>query len=137
MKKYRFSFYLLYLIISALFLFVICEVDKNSDNKEEFNFPEIDYIDSQVYNEIKITCEIYWDLSNMIDTTFKIIEEGYEYAIHCDGYLDGQLYHFAIRADKNGKWINDSRTIIMLAKAIQNILSLYHSFSQLVHSTTQ
>jgi hypothetical protein len=43
MKIYRLIHYLLYLLI--IVLFVKCEIDKSTDNKEEFNFPEIDYID--------------------------------------------------------------------------------------------
>ena len=113
MKKYRIRFCLFYLIIIVLILYVNCEIDKNAYKNEEFVFPEIDYIDSNVYDEIKITCETYWNLSDMIDSTFKIIEYEDGYSIHCDGYLDSQLYHYAIRTDKNGKWINDSRTAIL------------------------
>jgi len=74
MKKYRIRFCLFYLIIIVLILYVNCEIDKNAYKNEEFVFPEIDYIDSNVYDEIKITCETYWNLSDMIDSTFKIIE---------------------------------------------------------------
>jgi hypothetical protein len=46
MKIYRLIHYLLYLLI--IVLFVKCEIDKSTDNKEEFNFPEIDYIDRYI-----------------------------------------------------------------------------------------
>lgn len=114
MKKNRLNFCIFSSIFITILLSINCERDKinNSDGNEEFNFPENNYIDSNIYNEIKITCETYWDLSNMIDSTFKIIKDGDEYSIQCDGYFDEQLYHFVIRADKNGKWISDGRTLI-------------------------
>jgi hypothetical protein len=105
-----------------------CEIDQNSDNKQEFNFPEIDYIDLPVYNEIKRTCETYWDLSHMIDSTFKIIEDRNEYLVECDGYLKGQLIHFVIRTDENGKWINDGRSVILsdAYRDITEMLDIYN-----------
>jgi hypothetical protein len=80
-----------------------------TDNQDHFQFPDIDYIDTAVYAEIKNTCRTRWHLENMIDDTFEIIQDGNEYLIHCDGYSYGELYHFVIRADENGKWINDFR----------------------------
>lgn len=97
------------LIVTSL-IFVKC--DKENDDDTIFNFPSIENIDTQVYDEIKKTCETCWDLNIMIDTTFEIISEGDEFSVHCDGNLDGQLYHFVIRTDKYGKWINDGRSII-------------------------
>jgi hypothetical protein len=47
----------------------------------------------------------------MIDSTFNIIQDGNEYLILCDGFLDEKLYLFLIRTDKNGNWINDGRTL--------------------------
>lgn len=104
------SFYL----VLFFFLSLFCQCERSnleSDKYSIFNFPEIDNIESSVYNEIKITCETYWNLSDMIDTTFEIITYRDEYAVHCDGYLDGELYQFVIRVDKNGKWINDGYSI--------------------------
>ena len=97
------------LIVTSL-IFVQCEEENNDDTM--FNFPLIENIDTQVYDEIKKTCETYWDLNIMIDTTFEIIRDGDEFSVHCDGNLGGHLYHFVIRTDKYGKWINDGRTII-------------------------
>jgi hypothetical protein len=110
MKKH--SFYCLIILIGILNLnlFVRCQKDTEESKNSKFNFPEITNIDSSVYNEIKKTCEKYWDLDKMIDTTFKIIAEGDEYVVQCEGYLDGKLYLFIIRVDKNGKWINDGRS---------------------------
>lgn len=51
MKKHKLFFSLLYSL-----LLIQCEKGTDSDNKE-FNFPEIDNIDMQIYNEIKKTCE--------------------------------------------------------------------------------
>jgi len=81
-------------------------------NSEEFQFPNIDWIDPTVYNEIKKTCRAYWDLNNMIEDTFEIkIKEGIGYVIDCDGYLEEMLYRFSILVDESGKWINDGRTL--------------------------
>ena len=96
------------LLILILTFFYQC--DSDSEKQTDFHFPELEHIDSNVYNEIKLTCEEYWDLSTMIDTTFEIYPEGLEYAVHCDGYIDSSLYHFVIRVDEYGKWINDGRT---------------------------
>ena len=76
-----------------------------------FQFPEINSIDSAIYYEIKKTCRTYWDLDEMIKDTFEIRKDDTEYSIHCDGYSEGKLYHFVIRVDKNGKWINDGRSL--------------------------
>jgi hypothetical protein len=112
MKKSKLNFSLLFLFIFYLCIFYQCEKNnKKADEQFVFNFPKIDNVDSIVYNEIKKTCETYWDLSKMIATTFEVVKEGEEYVIQCDGYLDGQLYRFVIRVDKNGKWINDGRSI--------------------------
>jgi hypothetical protein len=111
MKTNRLIFRLLYLSIVSLCLFTQCKKDKNSSDQTEFNFPIIGYVDTQVYSEIKKTCETYWDLSIMTDSTFVIISYIDEYAIHCNGQLDGQVYSFVIRTNLNGKWINDDRTI--------------------------
>ncbi len=105
-SKLNFSAYLI--IISFVILFYQCE---NRGSDESFIFPEIENIDQSVYNEIQKTCDSYWDLSNMIDTTFKIIKDHDEYAVHCDGFIDGVLYEFVIRVDEYGKWINDGRSI--------------------------
>ena len=98
------------LLIVISLIFVQCDKENNDDTM--FNFPLIENIDTQVYDEIKKTCETYWDLNIMIDTTFEIISDGDEFSVHCDGNLGGHLYHFVIRTDKYGKWINDGRTII-------------------------
>ena len=103
---------LIFLFLLNLFLFIQC--DKNAIQKSDeptFNFPEIDFIDSDVYAEIKETCRTYWDLSKMIDDTFEIKKAGDEYSVHCDGNSEGKLYHFIIRVDKDGKWINDGRSL--------------------------
>ena len=110
MKKLR----LILLCCFFLSAFLIIQCDKNDLKKDkisDFNFPELNNIDQDVYNTIKQTCAIYWDLNEMIDGTFKIIKDNNEYAVHCDGYLDGELYEFVIRVDKNGEWINDGRSL--------------------------
>lgn len=103
---------LIQLILISIVLFASCETDRGLNRKEGFNFPPIDSIDSQVYNQIKSTCETYWDLDTMIASTFQIIKDGDEYSVECDGYIDAQLYHFVIRTNQNGNWINDGRTIV-------------------------
>jgi hypothetical protein len=93
-------------------LFCQCENNTDSDDQSIFIFPEIENIGTSIYDEIKKTCETYWDLSRMFDTTFEIINNSNEYLINCEGKIDGVLYQFFIRVDKYGKWINDGRLII-------------------------
>lgn len=97
------------LIFGIIFIGCLyCHCKKTiTNNYEHFQFPDIDYIDPAVYAEIKETCRTYWNLENMIDDTFEIIQYGDEYTVHCDGYSYGKLYQFAIRVDESGKWIND------------------------------
>ena len=95
------------LLVLFLSLPLLYQCDKQSD----FSFPDINNIDIEIYNEIKNTCEAYWDLSNMIDDTFEITIDGDEYVVNCDGLLDNELYLFSIRVDENGNWINDGRVI--------------------------
>jgi hypothetical protein len=109
MKKYRLGILLIILLSFTICLFYQCD-KKEKEEQSNFRFPKTDTLDAQVYNQIKITCEIYWDLSKMIDSTFEIIKDGDEYIIQCDGIIEGQLYRFVIRVDKNGKWINDGRS---------------------------
>lgn len=111
MERYKLGFPLIFFLILPFFLFSQCDAGKDSDENASFTFPEIDNIDSHVYQEIKITCETYWDLSRMIDSTFEIVKDGDEYAIHCEGNIDGELYQFVIRVDKEGKWVNDGRSL--------------------------
>lgn len=79
------------------------------EKETEFKFPNLKYLDSDVYVEIKKTCEAHWDLSNMIDSTFEVIPDRDEYSVLCDGFIDNILYHCWIRVDKYGQWINDGR----------------------------
>lgn len=102
---------LLLIYIFSVGIFGQCQKNNDESNNSDFNFPEITNIDSSVYNEIKITCETYWDLSKMIDTTFQIKVEGDEYVVQCEGYIEDLRYIFVIRVDKNGQWINDGRIL--------------------------
>jgi hypothetical protein len=105
MKKYIYNFG--FILISFFFIGILgqCKKDNGGSKKFDFNFPEISSIDSSVYNEIKKTCEAYWDLSNMIDTTFEIKADQGEYVVQCEGYMYNRLYIFLLRVDKNGKLI--------------------------------
>jgi len=105
MKVLKIVLIFLILIIAFSFSYLSCKAPVKSS--EDFQFPKIDWIDPAVYNEIKKTCRTWWDLNNMIADTFEIkIKEGIGYVIDCDGYFEGELYHFGILADKNGKWQN-------------------------------
>jgi len=125
MKNIRLIFCGFYSILIIILLSIACDksTTNNTDGNDEFNFPKINSIDSNVYDEIKITCEKYWDLNNMEDSTFEIYQDGDEYSVECEGYFEDQLYHFVIRVDKNGKWINDGRTLIPY-RDITQILSV-------------
>lgn len=129
MKKSLFKIKLISLLVITALLFVKCD----KENDITFNFPSIENIDTQVYDEIKKTCETYWDLNSMIDTTFEIISDGDEFSIHCDGIIDGQLYHFVIRTDKHGKWINDGRSIMITSDDFLDITYMmnYNDFENI------
>jgi hypothetical protein len=81
MKKYMYYIELTLISIFIIGLLGQCKKDNGGSKKFDFNFPEITNIDSSVYNEIKKTCEAYWDLSKMIDTTFEIRVYVDEYAV--------------------------------------------------------
>jgi hypothetical protein len=112
MKKVKITIVAAFIFIS---FFLSCQSEKALNQKSEefsiFQFPIIEWIDSTIYNEIKQTCRVYWDLNKMIDATFEIIKGETEYSIQCDGYVEGKLFHFVIITDENGKWINDGRSI--------------------------
>jgi len=110
MKKILLKNWLISLLVITSFFYTAC--DKEKEDNIIFNFTSSENIDSKVYEQIKNTCETYWDLENMIDSTFEIISDGDEYSVHCDGMLDGKLYHFVIRMDSNGNWINNGRSIV-------------------------
>lgn len=60
----------------------------------------------------------------MTDTTFEIINYGDKYTSQCNGFINEKLYHFVIRADKDGKWINDGRTEIDLSNEFRDITKM-------------
>jgi len=113
MNKYRF----LFLFVSTLFVFIGCQNDSDEDeivneddNKEVvFEFPEIRYVDSIVYQEIIKTCESNWDLSVMEESTFVVISYLDKYVVHCVGVENNLYVWFLISFDLDGKMINESR----------------------------
>jgi hypothetical protein len=117
------------LLIFASCLFIQCDENANPAD-DVFNFPRIDYIDAHVYRAIKNTCRTRWDLSQMIDSTFQIIDYEDEFSVHCDGISDEQLYHFVIRTDKDGEWINDNKTVITVTYDFKDITYMlsFHDF---------
>jgi len=119
------------LLVVTSFIFIKC--DKENEDDTTFNFPIIENIDSKVYEEIKKTCETYWVLNNMIDSTFEIISDADEFSVHCDGIMDGQLYHFVIRTDSDGKWINDGRSIVETSDDFLDITHMlgYNDFEKI------
>jgi len=131
MKKTLLKNMMISLLIVSSFIFIKC--DKKNEDDSKFNFPEIENIDLQVYKEIQKTCEAYWDLENMIDSTFEIISDGDEFSVHCDGNLSGELYHFVIRTDSDGKWINDGRSIVETSEEFLDITHLinYNDFESI------
>jgi hypothetical protein len=131
MKTIRLQNKLISLLVVATILFVKC--DEDNEENTIFNFPSIENIDAQVYEEIKKTCDTYWDLNNMIDTTFEIISDADEYSVHCDGIIEGKLYHFVIRVDKFGKWINSGRSIIITSDNFIDIIHMlnYNDFEKI------
>jgi hypothetical protein len=131
MKNINLSIIKISLLIVTFFTFIQC--DKENKNDTTFSFPSTEKIEPQVYEEIKKTCATYWDLDKMIDSTFEIISDGDEFSVHCDGILDGQLYHFVIRTDSDGKWINDGRSIIQTSDDFLDITYLisYNDFEKI------
>ena len=99
-----------YLVFVFIFLLLClsCNDEKTiTEPTYQFQFPDISSINTNVYAEIKKTCNERWDLDQMNEDTFEIIKDNDEYVINCDGYIESALYKFTIRTDKNGKWIND------------------------------
>ena len=115
MRKSKTTVILTVILVSFSILCLSCQGEKTIPQKTEesalLQFPEISSIDSAIYDEIKKTCRTYWNVDEMIKDTFEIRKNDTEYSIHCDGYSEGKLYHFVIRVDKNGKWINDGRSL--------------------------
>ncbi len=73
-------------------------------------FPDLPSVDDTVYDNIKKTCGERWQLEKMKMDTFEVIPDKDGYLVKCNGYENNQLYHFVIRVDSNGNWINDGRT---------------------------
>ena len=73
-------------------------------------FPNLPLVDKTVYDNIKKTCGERWQLEKMKMDTFEVIPDRDGYLVKCDGIEDDELYHFVIRVDSNGNWINDGRT---------------------------
>jgi hypothetical protein len=73
-------------------------------------FPDLPSVDKTVYDNIKKTCGERWQLERMNMDTFEVIPEEDGYLVKCDGIEGGELYHYVIRVDSNGNWINDGRT---------------------------
>ena len=109
-KKNAITNICLFMIIVFCILSCIREKDAMGISKA-FHFPDRYNSNQTVYNQIKQTCAERWDLSQMIDNTFEIIQDNDEYLLHCDGYSEGKLYHFVIRVDKYGIWINDGKSL--------------------------
>lgn len=110
MKNKRRKYIILLFIIFSVSLLYQCE-DGNINNTA-FKFPEISFLDPPVYDEIKLTCEEYWDLSQMNDNSFEVKADGDEYSVNCEGNINGELYQFVIRVDSMGKWINSGYSLI-------------------------
>ena len=73
-------------------------------------FPALPSVDKTVYDNIKKTCGERWQLEKMKMDTFEVILDKDGYLVKCDGIEGGELYHYVIRVDSNGNWINDGRT---------------------------
>lgn len=131
MKNTILSIMTISLLIIIFFTFIKC--DKENEDDTTFSFPSTDNIEPHVYEEIKKTCATYWDLDKMIDSTCEIISDGNEFSVHCDGILDGQLYHFVIQTDSDGKWINDGRSIVQTSDDFLDITNLisYNDFEKI------
>ena len=98
--------------IFCLVFFCQCDKKKEVVQQTQFNFPVIATIDLTVYAEIQKTSAAHWDLSQMIETTYKVEKNGVEYLIQCDGNLNGGYYNFTLITDENGQWESDSKLIV-------------------------
>lgn len=110
MKNKGVFFSLLSVTILFVSLFTQCKKENLSEDPFAFKFPDIDYVDTLVYNEMKKTCSDHWDLTTMADSTLIILSytEGYE--IYCNGAQpDGQKYLFKIITNEQGQWISDNK----------------------------
>ncbi len=77
--------------------------------EKHYAFPDLPAIDLAVYKNIKKTCLRRWDMKKMKMDTFNVRPERNEYVVDCDGIFEGELYSCVIRANSEGKWINDGR----------------------------
>ena len=73
------------------------------------SFPEMSSIDSSVYKNIQKTCSERWNLKKMKMDTFNVRPDQDEFVVECDRIEEGKLYRWVIRANSEGKWINDGR----------------------------
>jgi hypothetical protein len=102
-------------VLTILFIcaFIQCKKENLTEEPVVFKFPDIDYVNTEVYTEMKKTCSEHWDLTKMADSTLIILSyhEGYE--IYCNGEESkGQYYSFKIITDGQGKWISDNKVSI-------------------------
>lgn len=98
------------LTILFICVFIQCKKENLTEEPIGFMFPDIDYVDAQVYTEMKKTCSDKWDLNKMADSTLIIISYNEGYEIYCNGgQSGGQNYSFKIITDGQGKWISDNK----------------------------
>jgi hypothetical protein len=84
-------------------------VDEEEEGEVIFEFPDILYVDSLVYLEIKKVCENQWDLSVMEESTFVVVSYLDKYVAHCVG-VDGNRYMwFILTFDTDGNLIGESK----------------------------
>lgn len=131
MKKTLLKNMMIPLFIVTSIVFAKC--DKENEDRTNFNFPDIENINLHIYEEIQKTCDTYWELEDMIDSTFEIVIDGDGFIVHCDGNINGELYHFEIRTDDTGKWINDKRTIVKTSDEFLDITHIinYNDFESI------
>lgn len=107
----------LFLLITLLILIAGCQndpvedeiIDEEEEEELIFEFPDILYVDSVVYQEIIKVCETNWDLGQMEESTFVVVSYLDKYVAHCVG-VDGNRYKwFLITFDANGIMIGESK----------------------------
>lgn len=88
---------------------------KRLNDETTFKFPEITNIDLVLYDRIKRTCSLAWDMCNMVESTFVLTLKKDYYIVDCYGYreFDGTLEWFFVTSDIYSTWLNFGNSVAM------------------------
>lgn len=106
----------LLLLLSMIILITSCQKDDDGEEMEDeeeeeviFEFPNLTYVDSLVYQEMINTCESKWDLSLMEESTFTVVVYIDKYVVNCVGVDGNRYYWFLIEFDLEGNVLSEGK----------------------------